>query len=107
MANAVEGARNKLAIAVSVPEAKDVADKAKALQDYARMANDPELELDASEIRLRARRRLGELSDSLDKAPSGRAAVSLSNDGKSKLKALAAAGISTSEAHRCEQTLIG
>lgn len=83
-----------------MPQAKDIADKARALQDYARMANDPQLELDASEIRLRARRRVGELSAAL-------ARVVTNSKGwenvKRKRQALSDVGLSTSEANRCEK----
>ena len=56
-----------------------------------------------AEIRLRARRRIGELTAELQKAPSGKAAHSLSKSEKSKTDALKAAGPSVTEAHRCER----
>lgn len=40
---------------------KDLRDKAIALREYARRANNMQLEIDAAEIRFRAERRLGEL----------------------------------------------
>lgn len=98
-----DAAKKALAAASSVDEAKDIADKAQALQAYARQAKDTDLEKQAAKIRLRAKRRIGELSKALDKAASGRAAVSLPDNGKSKTEALKAAGLSKSEAHRCEQ----
>jgi N6-adenosine-specific RNA methylase IME4 len=96
-------AKRAIAAAANVDEVKDIADKAAALQAYARQAKDTELEKQAAKIRLRAKRRIGELSKSLEKAPSGKAAHSRSIDGTSKTEALKAAGLSKAEAHRCEQ----
>ena len=92
-----------LAECTRVDEAKDIVDKAAALQAYARQAKNPELERLAAEIRLRAKRKVGEISNKMEKSASGRAAVSLPSAGKSKTDALRAAGLSISEAHRCEQ----
>ena len=64
-------------------------------------ARDPDMERWVAEIRLRARRRVGELSAALDTAQGARSEL-LPAAGK-KSDALAAAGLSTSEAHRCEQ----
>jgi len=57
----------------------------------------------AAEIRLRAKRRVGEISKTLDKAPPGPKDTSHSRDVITKAEALKHAGVSKSEAHRCEQ----
>jgi N6-adenosine-specific RNA methylase IME4 len=100
-----DAACRALAECKSVDDAKDIADKATAMLAYARQAKSPDLELMASFIRIRAKRQIGILSKELETAPSGpgRGNKSLPDSGKPfKAEALKAAGISTSEAHRCE-----
>ena len=65
-----------------VDEVKDLRDKARALEVYAKQARNTEAERRASEIRLRAERRTGELLKELKRAQGTRNDVAtLSNDG--------------------------
>ena len=99
-----EQAKSAVALCVKVDEAKDIHDKAEALRVYAVQANDPELETWAAEIKIRARRRIGELSAAIEPAQGQRTDKLLPPGGRSsKSEALRAAGLSVQVAHRCEQ----
>lgn len=97
-------ARRALAACANIDEAKDIRDKAAALKAYAEQRGDLELERWVTEIKLRAIRRIGELSRELDASKGGaNPAATLPDGGKSKSSVLKAAGLSTSTAYRAEQ----
>ena len=99
-------ARFALQAASSVDEAKDIRDKAEALQAYARQRQDVDLERWVAEIKLRAVVRIGELSRELETArgAGGHNREARPNGGTNvKANALRSAGISRSAAHRAEQ----
>lgn len=62
---------NALAQARTILDVKDVADKAAAIKEYGRLANDRSLELNAAELRIRAERRLGEMLARTERNPGG------------------------------------
>jgi hypothetical protein len=81
---------------------KDIADRAEALRAYARQRRDVEQEIQMAEIRLRAYRRIGEISRELETAEAHGGKIWLPDGGKTKAAVLKAAGLSTSVAQRCE-----
>lgn len=64
----------------SILDVKDVADKAMAIKEYGRLANDRSLELNAAELRIRAERRLGEMLAATPRNPGGRKTSSKSEE---------------------------
>lgn len=98
-----EAARTALAEAHRVDEVKDIRDKAEAMAAYARQAKDTELIQHATEIKVRAERRCGELTMRMVKAQGRRTDITLSDDAtKLKAEMLADAGLTRQEASRYE-----
>jgi hypothetical protein len=56
----------------TVDEVRTIADQALALELYAKQSRDTSLQRDAAEIKLRAKRRAGEMVAAVDKRPGGR-----------------------------------
>ena len=111
-----DAACRALAECKAVDEVKAWADKAAAMQAYGRMAKDKTLEIDASEIRIRAERRLGEMltaqkeNGGLNTGAAGAAGPGrgnknavVSNDRVFKAPKLADAGISKDLSSRAQK----
>lgn len=95
-----EQARTALAECQRVDEVKDIRDKAEAMAAYARQAKDTELIQWATEIKVRAERRCGEMTSVMPTAQGRRTS---SNDvTKSKEEQLEDVGLTKQEASRYE-----
>lgn len=99
----VDKARKALAEAQSIHEVTEVRDQAKALADYLKTKEGAEEAASrATEIRLRAERRIGEMTKAMPKAkPPGKKISTVEIN--SKKAQLAKAGISSRDAHHYER----
>lgn len=95
-----EAARSALAEAHRVDEVKDIRDKAEAMAAYARQAKDSELIQYATEIKVRAERRCGEL---LARTEKNRGAATPSNDTRASTPTLREMGLTYDESSRYQQ----
>ena len=98
-----EQARTALAEAHRVDEVKAIRDKAQALAAYARQAKDNELIGWATEIKVRAERRAGEMLAQVERAQAGRPAKNSFHDGTNYQQALKENGVAKVTAHRWQQ----
>jgi hypothetical protein len=99
-----EEARRALAAAHRVDEVKDIRDKAEAMAAYARQARDTELIQYATEIKVRAERRCGELLVRSERAkPGDNQHTRSSNDATTCKPTLADMGLSKNESSRYQQ----
>lgn len=91
-----------IAEAHAVDEVKDIRDKARAIEVYARQAQNHEAERKAADIRLRAERKCGELTAEMVTAQGARTDLTSCVDG-TKLEALSRAGVSPKQASQWER----
>jgi DNA modification methylase len=99
-----DAARQALAEARNFDEVKNIKDQAIALEAYARQTHNVEMEIWIAEIKLRAIRRMGEITKNLDISKGGKNSnATLPSGGRVKKELLKEAGITTQEASRCER----
>lgn len=100
-----DAARYALSVAVEVDEVKDIRDKAEAMAAYARQAKDTELVQWATEIKVRAERRAGQMLAEMPKQDGGHAAKAKarSHDVTEVPKTLAEIGITKNESSRWQK----
>ena len=100
-----EQARTALAEAHRVDEVKDIRDKAEAMAAYARQAKDSELIQYATEIKVRAERRCGELLAATERNRGGdpKALATPYEAGRGSPPTLAEMGLTQNESSRYQQ----
>lgn len=98
-----ESARFALAEARRVDEVKDIVDKAAALQEYARRAKDTEMLSDATELRLYAERKGGELLAEMKESGERRGQGGDSEGSTAQLSKLADLGVTKTQSSRWQK----
>jgi len=95
--------RQEIAACTRIDEAAELHDKAAAIVAYARQRNDVELEVWFAEIKLRASIRIGELVRGLETAERVRTDLRPTAGTQTKEAAIEAAGLSRTDAYRCQE----
>ena len=104
-----EAACRALAECKSFDEVKTIVNQAEAMRAYGRMAKDKTLEVDASEIRIRAERRLGEMltqqksEGGLNRGAAGIGPIAVVADDRNSAPTLGDAGISKDLSSRAQK----
>jgi len=98
-----EEARHALQACATVDEAKNIMDKTAALSAYARQVNDKDMECWLAEMKMRAMRRVGELTSEIKTTQGARNELSTSGGTKSKTEQLKAAGLTKQTVGRYEK----
>src|SRR4249920_2653493 len=66
----------------AIDEVKDIRDRARAIEEYARMAQNTDAEEKARAVRLRAERRVGQMLAQMERHPGRRSDITSSPDGE-------------------------
>jgi len=99
-----DAARYALSVAVEVDEVKDIRDKAEGLAAYARQAKDTELVQWATEIKVRAERRAGQMLAEMPKQAGARGSgKKVESHDATPLRTLADIGITKSDSSRWQK----
>ena len=98
-----EAALYALQEASTVDEVKDIRDQAEAVAAYARQARDTELIQRATEIKVRAERRAGQMLAEMPKNPGELRNSSPSHDGRATTPTLASLGITYNDSSRWQK----
>ncbi len=98
-----DAARHALSVAVQIDEVKDIRDKAQAMAAYARQARDTEMVQWATEIKVRAERRAGQMLAELPKAKGEILRGHTMGPRENDVKTLADMGITKNESARWQK----